>query len=169
VSNDGERAPLLDEDHQPGYNSAQVSNSDARAEDAPSTFRALLTPKIIKTMSVYAVLAFIEMGAQVLQPLVYSTSPKYGGLGFDPYMIGIIMGVWGVTNAVLQVAFLGSVIRKIGAKMLLLLSFVSYMTVFALYPLLRSLARAAEGSDTKVWAVLFLQLGLSMTNIAAYG
>lgn len=39
--------------------------------------------------------AFMAQCCYVLNPLVLSTSVKLGGLGLNPYEIGLILGTWG--------------------------------------------------------------------------
>ena len=66
----------------------------------------------------------------VLNPLILSTSVKYGGLGMDPYQIGLVLGTWGALNGLLQVVFSAWIIKKLGAKRTYMLTFGSQVLSF---------------------------------------
>lgn len=140
-----------------------------REPETPPPFRALLIPQVLIPLSVYMVLAFIDMSCLVLQPLMYSTSISLGGLGFDPYRIGVIMGIWGVINVIFQLSFLARFIRRFGPKNMLIFVMISYVSVLGLYPLLSFFAQRSGKVDTKVWAVIIIQLTLQLTVNMGYG
>jgi hypothetical protein len=108
------------------------------------------------------------MCIQVLQPLVYSTSTSLGGVGFTPYTIGLIMGVWGFLNALVQLTLLGPAIRYFGPRKMIFISLMNYMIIISLYPVLGYFARRAGYADGRVWAVIMIQLTCMITNSAAY-
>jgi hypothetical protein len=137
--------------------------------EQPPPLSALLIPQVMIPIVTYMLLCFTDMSSQVLRPLVYSTSIANGGLGFDPYKIGSIMGTWGVINVCLQVFFLGRLIRRFGPRRMHILAQCSYVVIVGLYPLLSYFARRAGTVDGKVWAVMVVQLFFSMTNNMAYG
>ena len=120
-------------------------------------------------MSSLAFLCFMEMSCQVLIPLVYSTSIPLGGLGFDSYRIGIIMGTLGILNAFIQIVFFGRIIRKFGPRTTFIVGQMSHVVTLGLYPLLTFFAQRAGRVDFKVWAVLIIQLFFSTWIIVAYG
>lgn len=144
----------------------QPAGSDT---DAPPPFSALLIPQVLIPLSVYMFLAFIDMSSQVLRPLVYSTSISLGGLGFDPYRIGMIMGIWGVTNVIFQLFFLARAIRRFGPRTMLITGMASYIASLGLYPLLSFFVRSSGRVDAKVWAVIISQLIFQMANYVAWG
>jgi len=137
--------------------------------DVPPPFSALLVPQVLLPQVVYMVLAFVDMSSQVLLPLVYSTSIPIGGLGLDPYQIGVILSVFGFFNAIVQLFFLGRLVRTFGPKSICLAALVSYLGNIGLYPLLIFFARQAGRVDGKVWAVIVAQLMFRLTNGMAYG
>ena len=55
------------------------------------------------------------MSYLVLMPLIYSTPIELGGLGLSPFSIGLIMGTWGFLDALVQINFLGKLVRRYGA------------------------------------------------------
>jgi MFS family permease len=120
-------------------------------------------------MASYGFLAFIDMCIQVLLPLVYSTSIPLGGLGFDAYRIGTIMGTWGFINAIVQGLFLGPTVRRFGARRTFIASQMSFVVILGLYPVIAFSARRAGRVDATVWAVLLIQLILQFSRGLAYG
>ena len=92
-----------------------------------------------------------------------------GGLGFDPYHVGLIMGIWGFINTVIQSTCLGPTIRRMGPKNMLVAAFTSWAIILALYPLLNFPAHNAGAADARVWTILIMQLALSITTAGAYG
>ncbi|KAG6816274.1 hypothetical protein H0H87_007311 [Tephrocybe sp. NHM501043] len=147
--------------------SIQPENSDVEDLQPPS-LPALLVPRVMLTLAVHACLAFSDMSTQVLLPLVYSTSISLGGLGFNPYRIGTIMGTWGIINAIFQLTCLGWVLRKFGARNVQIFAHFSYCVVLVLYPLLSCVAHRAGGADSLVWAIIVIQLTFALSNSAAY-
>jgi hypothetical protein len=147
-------------------NSTEARSTLAITPGAQSPSRRLLAPQILL---VYGFITFTDMCVQVLQPLVWSTSASLGGLGFDPYRIGLIMGIWGFMNAIVQSTCLGPIIRRIGPRNMLAAAFTSWVVILALYPFLSFFAQKAGGADATVWTILTVQLAVAMTTYGAYG
>ena len=117
----------------------------------------------------FASLSFLDMGHSALLPLFYSTSIPSGGLGLDPYKIGITLGSFGCINAIVQARFLGSSIRKFGARKLYILSFPGLFACVTLYPIIRYLAQRFEGVNNVVIVCMIIQLSFQMTIFTSYG
>ncbi|KNZ78843.1 Protein ZINC INDUCED FACILITATOR 1 [Termitomyces sp. J132] len=135
---------------------------------APPPLLSLLTPPVQLTLLVYGFMTFSDMSLQVLRPLIYSTSISLGGLGFDPYRIGTIMGTWGVINAIFTLTCVPMLLRKFGARKIQIFTHFSYVSTLALYPILSYLVRRASGADALVWAVMVIQLTFALTTSASY-
>ena len=150
---------------------AECENS-AEARSLAITPRAHSPPQrssAPQILLVYGFITFTDMCVLVLQPLVWSTSISLGGLGFDPYRIGLIMGIWGFVNAIIQSACLGPIIHRIGPRNMLAAAFTSWVTILALYPVLSFFAQNAGQADARVWMILIMQLALLTTTSGAYG
>jgi hypothetical protein len=135
----------------------------------PASFRELLTPQVIKIMSIYMFLTFNDMCGSVLLPLFHSTSTSLGGLGLDPYRMGVIITAWGVTNASVQTVFLKRIVKTLGPRNAIIVGQSSYVVIFGLYPLLRYFIQWSGGVDARVWTVLVIQLMFHMFGAMAYG
>lgn len=136
---------------------------------SPPGFRDLLIPSIITLNINYAILCFLEQCIQVLIPLMYSTSISLGGLGFSPYMIGLIMSVWGICNGMIQVAAFASIRKLVGHRNLYVLGLSSYIVSLAAFPLMNILARREGRVDAWVWTVLVVQLGVCPLSYMSFG
>lgn len=145
-----------------------TQSSLSGATEAPPLLRTLLVPRIMITMASYGFLAFVDKSVQALLPLVCSTSIPLGGLGLDPYRIGIIMGTLGSISSCFQF-LVGPTIRRFGARKSFIVSQMSWIVVIGFYPLLTYCARRAGRVDATVWVILIIQLTFQMTRGLAYG
>ncbi|KAF7376965.1 MFS domain-containing protein [Mycena sanguinolenta] len=145
-----ETDPLLGMDNQ----TPTSTNSDV-----VPPFRELFTRDVRIALLNHALLCFCDMAYDSLIPLVYATPIGLGGLGLKPYNIGLIMGLCGFSNAVVQVFLGGRLIRYFGARPVFTAAPCALIFVFSTYPLLTSLARRAGRVDAAVIVVLVLQLG----------
>ena len=116
-------------------------------------------------------LCFLDMEYSALLPLFYSTSIPLGGLGLDPYYIGITLGTFGCVNAIVQARFLGPLIRKFGARKMYILSFPGIFGCVTLYPIIRYFAQCSGRVNNLVILCMMvqLQLGFEMTISSSYG
>ncbi|KAG6849613.1 hypothetical protein H0H93_006896 [Arthromyces matolae] len=166
--------PLLCGHNEQGYSTTATNSTieSAETEDeenmAPPSIRDILTPQITLILVIYAFMTFTDISLGVLQPLVYSTSVSLGGLGFDPYRIGAVMGTWGFVNTIFNLFGLPRFLRKFGARKVQNLVYCSYTIELMLYPVMRYLVKRAGGVDGFVWTVLIVQLTLALCHGAAF-
>ncbi|KAG5644659.1 hypothetical protein DXG03_008041 [Asterophora parasitica] len=135
----------------------------------PPPFRSLLTRSLLIPLANHGFYCFLDQSHQVLLPLMLSTSIPLGGLGFDSLTIGLIMGTWGICNAIFQVLAFGRVVRWLGPRRTYILCFAFFATTFSGYPLMSILAKTTGHVNSKVWIVLVAQLSLHCLACMAYG
>ena len=168
--NHGERlnygATDATEHHQ---SSSSSSNSDYESSRHESHASSFLTRELVYIYLNYAALSFLDMGHYVLLPLFYSTSITLGGLGLDPFTIGITFGTSGFINAVIQAKLLGPLIRKYGARKIYIVTVPSLFVCFTLYPILRFLVQLSGRVDGFVIACMMIQIGFYMCIYCTYG
>lgn len=116
-----------------------------------------------------AALSFIDMGHFVLLPLFYSTPIPSGGLGLDPYQIGMSLGIFGFVNAIVQASFLGPLIRKFGARKMYIICFPAHFVCVALYPIMRHLAQGFGRVNNVVIGCMVVQLTLHTVVFSSFG
>ena len=153
------------EQHQSSTSSNFVDEPSRPEIHSPS----FLTRGLLFIYLNYAALSFLDMGYFVLLPLFYSTSIPLGGLGLDPFIIGITFGTFGCINAVVQVKLLGPLIRKYGARKMYIMSCPSLFVCFALYPVMRFLAQLSGRVDGFVIACMVIQRIFYMCIYCTYG
>ena len=109
------------------------------------------------------------MSNSALLPLMYSTSISLGGLGLDPFRIGSILGVYGFINAIIQLNFLGRLIRKFGPRTVYIASYACLFVCLGSYPVMKFFALKAGKVDRNVAIVMIIQLAFQTAIFAAYG
>lgn len=139
------------------------------ATQQPPPLRAFLVRPLLLTFLNYALLAFTEMSNAALLPLMYSTSIPLGGLGLDPFRIGSILGVYGFINAIIQLNFLGRIIRKFGPRTVYIASYACLFVCLGSYPVMKFFALKAGKVDRNVAIVMVIQLAFQTAIFAAYG
>ncbi|KAJ7199167.1 major facilitator superfamily domain-containing protein [Mycena pura] len=127
------------------------------ADEELPTIRELLVPRLVIPLLNYGFYCFLSTAYQVLFPLMYSTSIPNGGLGFNPYQIGVTRGVWGVLNTLFLLFIAARLIRRFGVRNIYIFSFANFAICLGAYPLLNILARRAQRVDALVWAVVVVQ------------
>ncbi|KAM6489141.1 Major facilitator superfamily domain containing protein [Amanita muscaria] len=171
------------DDDVPHYGSTETRNRDSSPvlrdsrssstlgdEENPPNLRSLLKLREVQIVLInYAFLGFCDMGLQSLTALMWSTSIENGGLGFTSYTIGMIMGTYGVVNAVLQASFLGKIIRRFGPRKVHIFCFSSMLVSFSSFPVANFFARRAHGSDWRVWATVIVSLVAQSSRGGSYG
>ncbi|THH19030.1 hypothetical protein EW146_g2063 [Bondarzewia mesenterica] len=174
--NESETATLIDSTDSIIYGS-MISSPELCAspveqnlEEESPTIRSLLTPRFNSLLVNYVFLALADQSNQVLLPLVYSTSISFGGLGFDPYTIGVVMGTWGMLNGIVQAIVFAPLVEKFGPRKLYIVSFACMLVVFPAYPLMSFLTKLAGGTvSAAVWTVLIIQLACTSMLYMCYG
>ena len=106
-------------------------------------------------------LAFLEVSALALIPVIWSTPVEFGGLNLRPVSIGSWMSVYGCMNGLFQFAIFPRVIGRFGLRPVLVVSVAVYTVIFAMFPLENLVLRhAVGGPHMTIWLLILLQLGL---------
>ncbi|KAF6748560.1 major facilitator superfamily domain-containing protein [Ephemerocybe angulata] len=141
----------------PGTHSEPTPGQDSDTEAKVPPITDLLVPDYIATVLNYGFFSFLDLSASALIPLVYSTPIEYGGLGMDPFTIGVIMGTYGISKGVLLALFLGKTVRRYGPTKLIQTSIFAQFVSMSAFPVANLLARRAGGADARVACAIFLQ------------
>ncbi|KAK7043855.1 hypothetical protein VNI00_008020 [Paramarasmius palmivorus] len=177
---DDESSPLLNTISDPNeidYGTAQHTHESTTSESnaicAPTSSAkeqpsppSIFNPALKITLVNYWFLHFTEMSYSVLIPLLYGTSPAFGGLGFSARTIGTIMAAYSFTNAFVQMFFLKNVLKKLGPRKMYILSYASFVVDFGMLMVEQVLVRSGCGRGW-IWAAIVLQLSsASLINTA---
>jgi hypothetical protein len=133
-----------------------------------SPFNALLTRPVLITIANYAVLAFLEMSALTLIPLIWSTPVEFGGLNFSPATIGLWMSVSGCIDGIFQFAVFPRVVGRFGMRRVFVSSIAMAAVIFAMFPLENLVLRYTTGWPDAITGLLIL-LHFSSLSIHSMG
>lgn len=131
--------------------------------------RSILIPRVLYPILNYGFLALIDQSVTVLVPLMYSTSIDIGGLGFDPFTIGIIQGVGGFVGGIIQIFTFPYMHRKLGSKKLYICSYSMYFVIFALFPLNSFVTKRAGEAAAATWALVVVQYVVYVASYMTWG
>ncbi|KAI0359917.1 MFS general substrate transporter [Trametes cingulata] len=135
---------------------------------ATPSLRSLLTRPVLWSITNYASLAFLEIAYRAIQPLFFSTPVELGGLGLPPSTIGIILGSFGIMDGVFQALYFAKFVEWWGQKRVFQLGMSMFIPLYLLFPLMNIIAKGS-GSSAMLWALIILQLALSVVMDMAYG
>ncbi|EJC99920.1 MFS general substrate transporter [Fomitiporia mediterranea MF3/22] len=165
----------------PGMRSSSGSPSlKAGATPKEPPLRALLTPPVLLSTAVYALLAFVDIAFRALQPVFFATPRSLGGLGIPPHTIGIFLSCFGIANGFFQVGFFARLVKRLGNKRVYLIGITASIPIFALFPVMSAVVHAEDrmksredSVPTKLSGVLIflvlLQLCLALGISMCYG
>ena len=142
---------------------------EEREDVPPPPFSALLVPRVLLPIVVSMFQALIDMSSLVILPLMYSTSIPLGGLGFDAYRIGMLLGISGVVNSVATWFMLGRAVRAFGARAVHIFSYSTFLLQIVLFPVMSFLAQRSGEVHGTAWAVITVQLMCRVVNGMSYG
>ncbi|KZP17587.1 MFS general substrate transporter [Athelia psychrophila] len=149
-------------------NTESAESAEQIAHEAPVPLRGLLTRPVLLSVSVYGLLAMIEMAMRALFPLFYSSAIEYGGLGLSPTTIGIILGSFGLAGSLFQLVFFSKIIARWGVKRLLMTAMTAFVPLFAMFPLIHYMAWR-WGMVPIVWAGIVLQIMIAIVMDMSFG
>ncbi|KAF9062513.1 major facilitator superfamily domain-containing protein [Rhodocollybia butyracea] len=167
-----EAAPLL-------HGNAEISTSygllqpnveaSLPLQQSPPTALSLLgDPKLRITILSMGLLSFTDMCYEALIPIIYSTSISVGGLGFSPYQVGLIMGIFGLFDGIWNWVVLTRIIKRYGPRKTIILFYSFFLVHFALLWVLRDLTFYFGAVTPLVWALLVFQLFMSTVILTAF-
>ena len=117
---------------------------------------SLLTRPVILAVLNYGLLAILEISLQVLLPIFLATS-----LHFAPSSIGLVMGIMGIVNGVVQLSLFVPLHNRFGSRNLFTLGLCSLGAIFATFPfILRAYTENGERLGFTVYALITLQMVL---------
>jgi hypothetical protein len=118
--------------------------------------RLLLTKPVLLAMMNYGLLSLLEISFLVLLPIFLA-----GSLHFSPSSIGLVMGIMGLANGIIQIAFFVPLHRQLGSRNLFSLGVCSIGFMFCAFPFIaRSYVRNGGSLGLNVFALLALQMAV---------
>jgi len=146
-----------------------VSATEVDESLKPVPIRKLLTRSVLIPTVNYALLALVDSFFRAVQPLFFSTPIALGGLGLDPPVIGTILSIFGILNAIFQVFFFAKLNDRFGSKNIFVVGILSAIPCFLLFPGANALARQSGGLNFLVWSAVGLQILFCVLINLCYG
>ncbi|KAF9480013.1 major facilitator superfamily multidrug-resistance, DHA1 sub-family [Pholiota conissans] len=148
--------------------SSEVSSISSVQPNKPRIQDVFIRP-VLMTILCLGLLAFMDMCNFALLPLMWSTPIPLGGLGLDPFRIGVALGLFGLINALIQVRIMGPLIRRYGTRRVYRVSSAALFLSFSMYPIMKYFAQRAGRVDAIVVTCIVAQLCCQMSMYFAYG
>ncbi|KAI9513009.1 MFS general substrate transporter [Russula earlei] len=148
--------------------SSFVGASDIDDAEKPYPLSQLMTRRVLLSVINYATLSLVDISYRAIQPLFFSTPIHNGGLGLAPPSIGKILAFSGILNGVFQVTCFTRVHALWGTKRLFLGGLCCSIPMFALFPVMNTLARV-YGISLVVYSAAVLQVVWSLGLASCYG
>jgi nitrate reductase NapE component len=150
------------------FRNDKISHRSLASDELPVPLRSVLTShRVITAAANYAFLALCEISFSTLLPVFLSTPPAFGGPGFPPATIGMLLTITGILNAVFRVTFMAKILRVFGPRKTYLAGLVFTFLGFATFPVLSMAAR--REFDTLVWALALVQAIIPVGMSLSYG
>lgn len=170
----GEESPLLSNDLPRKYGSHPTEDSSSEIStlapiEKEIPLKDLLTRPLLIALANHAFLAFLDQAHQAILPLMYSTSISLGGLSLRPRDIGLVMGVWGAFNAVLQVVFFSRIMKWLGPRTMYITCFSALLVTFSAFPVLNMLSKTTGSTNVMVWITICFQMTFYVAVFMGYG
>ena len=155
--------------HEVGYGSIEQQQPPLLPlSDTPVPLSKLLNARRVLCIANYGVLSLFEVAFYSLQPLFYSTAIEYGGLGFSPMRIGLLMACFGIFSGLVQAIFFASLVGRLGPKTLFRLGHMCLIPLFIFFPIIHWIAQQ-WGINWLVWVTLVFQFALAIVMDMAFG
>lgn len=122
----------------------------------PLPIREVLTGRVVTAIINYSLLAFLDIALRALQPLFYTMPIRYGGLGFSPPVVGLCLGAFGLLSGLYQAFVFSPVYDRFGTKKVFVTSILTFVPMFALFPLM-NLSAVHHGINALTWVELGFQ------------
>ncbi|KAF8183406.1 major facilitator superfamily domain-containing protein [Pholiota molesta] len=153
----------------PSPSSTRAASVDTSQQPNKPRIKDVFIRPILLTILCVFLLAFMDMCNFALLPLMWSTPIPLGGLGLEPFRIGVALGSFGLASALVQVQIMGPVIRRFGSRRVFRVSSASSLLSFMMYPLMKYFAQRAGHVNGAVIACMIVQLCCGMAIYFAYG
>ncbi|KAF5379817.1 hypothetical protein D9615_005697 [Tricholomella constricta] len=137
-------------------------------QDKPVPLRQLLVYPVIISVSNYMSLAFLNISLNALLPLFLAMPLEIGGLGFEPAIIGYIMGSYGAFCGLFQALYFAKIIHYLGERRIFVYGIATYLPVFALFPIM-SISAQQHGVTAFTWTCIAILLALMAFMDMAFG
>ena len=139
----------------------EILDGPMKDTEGPLPLRALLTRPVVVSVANYGVIGLLDVIAEALIPLVWSTSVEFGGLGMSPASIGLWMATgYGLMSCIFQLVAFPRIVRRFGPRRLFIASILGFFSVYIMFPFENMALRhsSSRGMNPAVGLLVMLQL-----------
>jgi MFS family permease len=129
----------------------------------------MFVPEFLIILLNFGLFSFTDIARVALIPLFFSTPIEYGGLGLQPYQIGVALSAFGLINGINSAICVGPAVRRYGPKKVFRYSIPVWLICFAGFPVANALARQAGYVDRRVICVVIVQYMSQLFFSPCYG
>jgi hypothetical protein len=148
----------------------EISDGPAKDTEGPLPLRALLTRPVVVSVANYGMMGLLHIVAEVLIPLVWSTSVEFGGLGMSPASIGLWLAVgYGVMSSIFQLVAFPRIVKRFGPRRLFIASILGFFSVYIMFPFENLALRHSSRGRMNPVAGLLIVLQLSTISFSDVG
>ena len=141
----------------------------AHVNDKPLPLHKVLIYPVILSVANYVALSFLNIAVIALLPLFLAMPLDIGGLNLSPPAIGYIIGSFGTIDAIFQIFFFASIVRRLGERNVFIFSISTSIPMFLIFPVINFVARKWGQLSIGVWILLILLLLLLTIQDMAFG
>ena len=152
----------------PHVGAEEILDGPVKDAEKPLPLRDLLTRPVVVSVANYCMIALLEITAEALIPLVWSTSVEFGGLGMSPASIGLGMAAFGIINGFFQFSAFPRIVGRFGPRRVFITSTLCFLPVYIMFPF-ENLAKRHSGRAESVVAGLLIVLQLFVLAISDMG
>jgi len=138
-------------------------------ENDPLPLHKVLTYPVILSIFNFGTVAFLDIAAMALLPLFLAMPLDIGGLNFDPSFIGYVMGSLGLVDAIFQIFFFSSIVRRWGERNVFIAAMSAFVPIFLIFPLINWAARGWGSLSLGVWVLIGILIVLVVIMDLGFG
>ena len=157
-----------DQSDRPLVGAQEILDGPVNDPENPLPLRALLMRPAVVSVAKYGVIGLLDIIAEALIPLVWSTFVEFGRLGMSPASIGLWMAGYGLLNGVFQFIALPRIVGHFGPRRVFIASILSFFPVYIMLPFENLASRRSSCSFNPVTALLIV-LQFSVISFAEMG
>jgi hypothetical protein len=113
-------------------------------------------------------IAFLNISLTALMPLFFAMPVELGGLGFDPLVIGYIIGSYGLFTGIFQVLCFSKITSVLSEHFIFVVGILAYLPVFMAFPVMNVYAQKF-GITSVVWILIAVVVVLMTLIDMAFG
>ena len=134
------------------------------------SIRAVLTRPVLIAIQNYGCLTLLDTLHMAILTIFLPIPIAAGGLNLPPLTVGLIFGMLGLVDGLIQLVLFPPVLKIFGPKRIMTATMISFWVIFACFPWMHEIAKAHPAEpgtlDSRVWVVMgFVVVVSGMTDM----